>query len=379
MRKSPAAPAAPPSLGARSLANLEAQASTARVLNLAAVARDWGQAPAWREQPLFRIRALNTALYMKQRVTTDPSAPPAITTRIFLPQAGDPPTLGGASIRVGDPEWRERLVQACGGDGPEIQEDLRVIGVLNELPSFDAFLVREHLRRREVEAAGCYVPLSAAELQGVQAFVINEVAQLVLLAFGKGQDPTQTAKLVGAIMSAQNDPRLEPLRRTFGLEETAFQEGIFAWKAFLHFKRALAELKVTVHTASAEIGRMVLLAPCPPVIGKYVEAGQDRIRRDLAQATTEAGQILSVYETAFRDLTEKGDPRSFREFLIAAPNLFMGLGERMGALSHATTFWRRRFPIGMKVEATGPEACQLLSDYDMGLGEAEIEETPAAA
>lgn len=379
MRKPQVAPAAPPSLGARSLANLEAAASTARVLNLVAVARDWGRSPGYRDLPLFRTRALNTALYLKQRVTTDPLAPPAITTRIFLPQDGDSLGLSGASLRVGDAEWREHLTEVCGGESPELREDMRVLGALNELPSFDPFVMREQLRRHEIEIAGCYVPLAATELQGVQGFIINEVAQLVLLAFGKGQDPAQTAKLVGAIMSAQNDPRLEPLRRTFGLDEEAFRDGIFAWKAFLHYKRCMAELKLTVHTTSAEIGRLVLLQPCPPVVGKYVGAGQDRIRHDLAKAVSEAAQILAVYESAFRDLTERGDPCSFRDFLRAAPSLFLGLGERMGALSHATLFWRRRFPIGMKVEATGPEACQLLSDYDMGLGEAELEETPAVA
>ncbi|WP_304168320.1 hypothetical protein, partial [Phenylobacterium aquaticum] len=330
MSKPQAAPAAQPSLGARSLAQLEAAASTARVLNLVAVARDWGRAPGYRDQPLFRSRVLNTALYVKQRLPAGPSEGPGVTTRIFLPRATDALGLGGASLRVGDDAWRERLTEICGGDSPDLQEDFRVLGAVNELPSFDAFLLREHLRRREIEAAGCYVPISASELQGVQGFVINEVAQLVLLAFGKGQDPTQTAKLVGAILSAQNDPRLEPLRRTFGLDEEAFREGVFAWKAFLYYKRAMAELRTTVQIASAEIGRMVLLQPCPPVIGKYVEAGQDRICRALAKETSEAAQILAVYDTAFRDLTEKGDPRGFRDFLTAAPSLFFGLGDRMG-------------------------------------------------
>ena len=69
----------------------------------------------------------------------------------------------------------------------------------------------------------------------------------------------QTAKLVGAIMSAQDDPRLEPLRLTFGLEPGAFREGVFAWKGFLYYKRLLTQLKSQTNIASAELGRLVLL------------------------------------------------------------------------------------------------------------------------
>ena len=36
----------------------------------------------------------------------------------------------------------------------------------------------------------------------------------------------------------------------------------------------------------------------------------------------------------------------FREFLLGAPALFLEIGEKMGAMSHVTSFWQYRFPAG---------------------------------
>ena len=373
MSVSPAAASAPPNSVARSLANLEAAASTSRVLNLAEVGREWGAAAAWREQPLFRAWALNNAVLIKHRLG---GSEDGVTTRIHLAGIGGTP---GPVVVLGRSGWREQLAQGCAADeGPAFHADLTVLQALDELPAFDSFLVREQLGRLRIGVAGCYVPIAQDEVEAVRAFIINEVARLVMLAIG-ARNVEQTAKLVGAIMSAQDDPRLEPLRMTFGLEPDAFREGVFAWKGFLYYKRAFAPLKSAVNIASAELGRLVLLDPCPPLIGKYVEAGQDRIRRGLAQDLTAAAQLLAVYDKAFADLTEQSDPRTFREFLAAAPALFFRLGERMGALSHFATYWRRRFPVGIKVEGTGAEACELLRDIDIGLGDWPEGEAAAAA
>ena len=37
-------------------------------------------------------------------------------------------------------------------------------------------------------------------------------------------------------------------------------------------------------------------------------------------------------------------PKTFRDFLLSAPYMFLELGEKMGAISHIVSFWRYRFP-----------------------------------
>ncbi len=49
---------------------------------------------------------------------------------------------------------------------------------------------------------------------------------------------------------------------------------------------------------------------------------------------------------SFRDLVANQTPKTFRDFLLSAPYMFLELGEKMGAISHIVSFWRYRFPPG---------------------------------
>ena len=49
---------------------------------------------------------------------------------------------------------------------------------------------------------------------------------------------------------------------------------------------------------------------------------------------------------AFADLVANQSPKTFRDFLLCAPYMFLELGEKLGAISHIVSFWRYRFPAG---------------------------------
>ena len=55
---------------------------------------------------------------------------------------------------------------------------------------------------------------------------------------------------------------------------------------------------------------------------------------------------LAVYDSSFADLVAHQTPKTFRDFLLSAPYMFLELGEKMGAISHIVSFWRYRFPGG---------------------------------
>ena len=57
-------------------------------------------------------------------------------------------------------------------------------------------------------------------------------------------------------------------------------------------------------------------------------------------------KALAVYDSSFNDLVEHQTPKTFRDFLLSAPYMFLELGEKLGAISHIVSFWRYRFPPG---------------------------------
>lgn len=361
--------------GIRNLANLEATASTARVLNLVQVARDWSETTEYHAAPLFRSRILNNALFLKHRLRLDEiymvASATRITTKIIVPLHRDQFGLGGQSLLIGQRGWREALVDLCGGeDGADFLHDLNVLLVMNELPSFDPFLLREHLRRKNIDVAACYFAISAADIERMRGFVAGEVSQLVLLTFGDlaARDVDQTARLVSTLLSTRIDAKLDPLRRTFGMDHETFREGVFSWKGFLYYKWATADLTIRVNQTMAEIGDLEVLRPCPYEIRDYIRRARTRIRRAIADNYRSVSQALAVYDDAFRDLTVNGEPRAFREFLMRAPAMFLSLGDQMGALGHIASFWRYRFPIGEPLRAPGVEAHEILRDFESSLG-----------
>ena len=54
-------------------------------------------------------------------------------------------------------------------------------------------------------------------------------------------------------------------------------------------------------------------------------------------------------------------------FLLRAPELFLNLGERVGVISHISSYWRYRFPEGEAVTAYVEEAIDIFTDFEAGL------------
>ena len=62
-------------------------------------------------------------------------------------------------------------------------------------------------------------------------------------------------------------------------------------------------------------------------------------------------------------------PKTFRDFLLSAPYMFLELGEKLGAISHIVSFWRYRFPPGSPHQIDAEELTAIFQDFSGGFGE----------
>jgi hypothetical protein len=81
----------------------------------------------------------------------------------------------------------------------------------------------------------------------------------------------------------------------------------------------------------------------------------------------EVRRIIGVYDKAYAGLIEHQNPKLFREFLLSAPLLFLNIGDKMGAMSHITSFWNYRFPVGAPRSAEVEELITIFQDFTKGL------------
>jgi hypothetical protein len=105
---------------------------------------------------------------------------------------------------------------------------------------------------------------------------------------------------------------------------------------------------------------------------KYLEESKNAILRGAKANSMEIRRIIAEYDTAYSGLLDHQDPKKFREFLMSAPKLFLDIGDKMGAISHITSFWNYRFPAGAPRTADAAELITIFQDFGRGLA-AEIQ------
>jgi hypothetical protein len=363
----------------RSLSGLEKTASTSRVLNLAAVASQNLGDPEYETSPFFKAAALNGAVIIKHRIRNDEryifEAAKRISTKVIIPFERTDLSLGGRSLFVGQRGWQELLMQLRGTADDEAR-DMALLEALDELPSLDPFLLREHLKRRDFKIANCYFAISAPDLERMQRFVSGEISKLVDLAYGGGRAGAPNAnisKLVSLLLSGQDDARLEPLRLTLGLEGENFREGIFSWKGFLYYKWVLNSLWPELRGVISELSKIKVVGPRDYEMLTQVKEVGARVNQAILGQVRKVRTTLQVYDDAFGQLTQAGNPMAFRDFLLKSPEMFITLGERTGMVSHIASFWRYRFPKGRPLMVELDELFDILQDFHQGLGEDDDE------
>ena len=356
----------------RNLTYLERSGSTARVLNLHATERRNRADPDHGKRPLFQHPMLNRGIYLKHRVRPneaelfDDGRP--VATKILLPLDPQDLRLGGRYVFVGERGFDRVMETMFGASMTADKRDRRLLDLLDEIPSLDPFLLREHLRRNGMEASPCYFDLSEADLKAIFRFVEDQVEPLVRLSLdGDLGFAGETGKLVKKMLAGNIDSTLDPLRQVLRLEPSQFTEGVFCWKGFLYYKWALQEVLLQAPAVARQIATISAQGPQTTAVRDYIDSARETVRAGMSDSCDAVAAILDIYDRAFDELVTRGDPQAFRDFLLAAPARFMELGDRLGAINHLVSFWTYRFPANRRPAVGGEELADIFLDFEQGL------------
>ena len=356
----------------RSLRGLEKTASTSRVLNIAALAARNVDNPEHSKSPFFLASTLNGAVIVRHRLRDSEresfDSLRYTATKLIIPFERSDLGLGGRSLFVSERGWLD-VFEELRGEAPDLPRDVAVLEALDELPSLDPFLLREHMKRRGFEISASHFEISAPDLARMQRFVGTEISKLIELAY-RDTDGMEgnVARLVEALLSARTDDRLEPLRLTLRLEKENYKEGIFAWKGFLYYKWVLNTLWANLRDVFTELGRVRVTGSTDSETASELESTKIRLRHKMERQVKSVMNQLGVYDEVFSQLTIQGNAIAFRDFLLKSPEMFLTLGEGCGLVSHIATYWRYQFPRGRPLAATALELMDVLQDFEASLG-----------
>jgi hypothetical protein len=288
-------------------------------------------------------------------------------TKLIIPFERSDLGLGGRSVFVSERGWLDAF-EELRGEAPDLQRDVAVLEAIDEMPSLDPFLLREHLRRRGFDISASHFEISAPDLARMQRFVGSEIAKLIELAYRDAETEGNTTRLVEALLSSRTDERLEPLRLTLRLERENYKEGIFAWKGFLYYKWVLNSLWANLRDVFGELGRVKVIGPIDSETAAELEALKQRLRQKMERQVKSVMSHLGIYDEVFSQLTVDGNAVAFRDFLLKSPEMFLSLGEGCGLVSHIATYWRYQFPRGRPLSANVMQLMDVLQDFEMSLG-----------
>ena len=309
------------------------------------------------ENPFFKNRLLNQSIIVKHRVRPDErdlfDRVPSNVTKIMAPIDANDLRLGARFLMIGQKDF-ERAAEQLFGTSLQIGvADRDVLELLSKLPSLDPFLLRENLRSNGFSPARAYFAISDADIQRMYDFARAEVMLLVSMSNVQGGDNQAAARLVDKLLSNSVENAFEPLKVTLRLSDQDYHDGIFCWRGFLYYKWVISELKAPLKMVLNEVHAIKPRGAQTDDTREYLPAAKRRIISAMVRATQGVEAMLDVYNVAYRSLTEAGQATGFRDFLLAAPEMFVKLGEQCGSIQHIISFWQFRF--GGRAAPPNPE------------------------
>ena len=354
----------------RNLANLSETASTSRILNLTQIHAASSKDPGYRLSPFFRNVQLNKAMVVKHTVRPNEreyfARPRRTATKIILPFDGSDLKLGGRAIFVDQIGFEAFAASYFNDKDIASNPDVQVLRCLEDIPSLDPFLVREHLARQGFRPAPCYLKISPHDLQAMVSYANIEIQRLVLKATGGGAE-SGAVRLTTKILANTLDRELEPLRNTFKMGEDEFSEGLFSWRGFLYFKWRHRDLQTEIQALIDDLTSYRTVGPTDDETKAYLIKARPRLARKIVTAMNATQMILNIYDMAYRAMAEGSNPGPFRAFLIKGPSLFFTLGESLGILSHIGAFWAYRAGGKGQSRLLAAELADILVDFEDSL------------
>lgn len=335
-----------------------------RILDLYSIHRRFRHKSDHGNLPFFYNRRLNTAFLIKHTarkherpylVTDNP-----VVTKVIVPVTTSDLAMGGHSFFVEERGFEPKLREFIGQDSNELaySHDLERLRDLAALPSFDPFLLSNRFRDHDSPVADLYFNISDQDLEKMEGYVADQVADMVNLAFNKvdvspdDDGARQRAiRFAHYILTGEEDERFDQLQHALDLDESKYRAAIFGWKGILYYRWRISDEKDAL--------RRFLIAINDLVVTGMTQSERfmiDEIRRDIISETRKRWRslqtIMAEYETEYGRFATGGDPRAIRHILLKAPEFFAELGHDLSAVSHVTTYWD--YWCGRREEETMP-------------------------
>jgi len=299
---------------------------------------------------MFNTQKLNRAILLKDIMLdrlatgTRPTSS-VISTKLFWPYDELAIDGGGESLFLADPHAIDSLVKKVGIQdisSPAWKEDKRILDILETLPSFDPFLLRDRFEIEGIPLHQFYYEISEQEWLEVRGFLRTKMAPMVTMAFGGNKNNDKQLDLfVDKIWSGKDIQDLSPLIQAFRLPAEDTEKILSGWKGIAYFEKQYNDQKNRLF----EFAEWLKTGAVPlDFVSKAeqneLEALRTIIRERLREVWMTSIRIFSEYNCSYDELFgNKQNPTRFIAFINDSSAHFWTLGNTMTKLYNSVDIW----------------------------------------
>ncbi|MER2519298.1 MAG: hypothetical protein ABTQ34_01265 [Bdellovibrionales bacterium] len=298
-------------------------------------------------QLFFQNKPLNNLVLIKDMVPESEAggATTSIGTKLYIPFNENDIYEGGRTIFFHDRHLEAALKShfgetALGKD--TLPADLRVIGLLDKLPSLDPFLLKDVFLNAGLSVNDAYFEVSQEIWREIESFILQRLEPLANAAFPEAMSSDDVARqLVEKIWEARDLVALQPLIQAFRLPPGEELEIFSSWKGInfyaFQYQRAKPQMgELMIWLRDLKIPFAAVSASDRAEVKENLEWAKTQLRNEWQKAEV----ILQEYQVSYdRMFKQKISSVEFLTFLKKSRNAYWDLGNSLGKAGHATYCW----------------------------------------
>jgi hypothetical protein len=271
----------------------------------------------------------------------------SVKTKVYLPFNPKRAEEGGQSVFFDTTEFHQAMQSLIDVQDEtrreQLDNDTKTLRVLDSIPTFAPFLLKDRLDRAQIEVNYRYHDLPPAEWQRTYTYVQQRFRKILtaVLPGGEAEDSPTLDKLLSRLWGFKDPVALQLLAKAFGLPEKNSAELFYNWKGviFLAYQYAQAKDKITLFlTWLEDVCTKPALLPEPS--NRETRARLAAIQVQAEKISRDIASQLGIYEKAFEALFVTGSgAEGFRNFLLNSDSYFQTVGIDLGCLSHGAEVW----------------------------------------
>jgi len=295
----------------------------------------------------FHNRPFNNMVLIKDTMPEDlrRKSKSAIGTKLYFPFNENNIYEGGRTIFVNDKHLEPALREHFGEGALNkdmLVEDMRILAVLDRLPSLDPFLLKDVFLNEKIVINEAYFEVSPEMWKEIETFILARFEPLVRAAFPDTVSSDDRARrLIDKIWEARDLEALDPLIKAFRLPVNEALEIFSAWKGINFYAFQYERTKPNFVKLLTWLKDLQFPAAGVPANERNeMKETLDLARTQLRAEWQKADSILKEYQDSYDKMFKlKVSSVEFVTFLKKSTQMYWELGNSLGKIGHASYCW----------------------------------------